>query len=350
MGISGPMKPILSGLATFVRWAALLVALACAGGALIGQAGRWDRLLDVANNFAPVWLEGGLVAALAWALAGRRGRVTPALAAIAVVLSVLQVAPEFLAKRDRTPAPTGATQFKVVQFNIYAGNHDPVGTARWILSQDADVVVVEEGFGDSQPVVEALQASYPFRTTCARHAPCSTIIFSRRPPIAEGGLLEPDQRARVAAAWAVYPDPGGPIPVVGMHLTWPFPPGWQKFQSCWVDSLIDTLPKRRLIITGDFNLTPWSFDLRRKDRHFGIERRTRALASFPNGWINPFPIWTPAPFLPIDHVYAGKGWATGSVVRGPRTGSDHFPIVATFTERPGQAEPWTPRPMAYRCD
>ncbi|HQR90495.1 MAG TPA: endonuclease, partial [Caulobacter sp.] len=35
----------------------------------------------------------------------------------------------------------------------------------------------------------------------------------------------------------------------------------------------------------------------------------------------------PAPFLPIDHVYAGGAWKTVSVVRGPALGSDHRPIV-----------------------
>ena len=35
----------------------------------------------------------------------------------------------------------------------------------------------------------------------------------------------------------------------------------------------------------------------------------------------------PLPVLPIDHVYAGPGWATVSVERGPSIGSDHYPLV-----------------------
>jgi endonuclease/exonuclease/phosphatase (EEP) superfamily protein YafD len=36
------------------------------------------------------------------------------------------------------------------------------------------------------------------------------------------------------------------------------------------------------------------------------------------------------PFLAIDHVYAGRDWATVKVERGPRVGSDHFPVVLTL--------------------
>ncbi len=344
------MKPILSKTAALARRAAFLLALGCAVAAVLGQAGRWNRVLDVANNFAPVWVAGGLAAGLVWLLAGRAGRATPWLAAAAVLISAFQMAPELLTAPDSAQAaPVGKT-FKVVQFNVYAGNQHPEATARWILAQDADVVVIEEGFGDSTPILGALKARYPYQTTCARHAPCDTNLFSKRAPIAEGGLNEPGVRARMDGAWAVYPDPGGPIPVIGLHLTWPFPPGWQKFQSCWLEDLVNRMPKRRLIIAGDFNLAPWSFDMRRKDRSYGIERRTRAMASFPNGWIHPFPIWTPIPMLPIDQVYAGGGWSTASIVRGPRTASDHFPIIATLAERRGPVEPWAMRKTSPTCD
>jgi vancomycin resistance protein VanJ len=34
----------------------------------------------------------------------------------------------------------------------------------------------------------------------------------------------------------------------------------------------------------------------------------------------------PFPFLPIDQLFAGPGWAMRSVERLPRTGSDHYPL------------------------
>ena len=59
-------------------------------------------------------------------------------------------------------------------------------------------------------------------------------------------------------------------------------------------------------------------------------RRDRALFTWPAQqdsrlrWLGLFPI------LPIDHVYAGPGWATVKVERGPRLGSDHYPVIVTL--------------------
>jgi len=113
VGKSGPMKPILSRGARLASGAAFLLSLACAAAAVLGQAGRWNRVLDVANNFAPVWVAGGLAAGLIWLLSGRSRRATPWLAAAAVLISAFQMAPELLTAPDSAQAaPVGKT-FKV---------------------------------------------------------------------------------------------------------------------------------------------------------------------------------------------------------------------------------------------
>ena len=38
----------------------------------------------------------------------------------------------------------------------------------------------------------------------------------------------------------------------------------------------------------------------------------------------------PFALLPIDHVYAGPGWRTVRAERGPRLGSDHYPVIVTL--------------------
>ena len=63
---------------------------------------------------------------------------------------------------------------------------------------------------------------------------------------------------------------------------------------------------------------------------FGLERRTKALFSWP-AYLG---AKVPFPFLPIDHVYAGKAWRTVSVKRGPRLGSDHYPVFVTLARVP----------------
>ena len=95
---------------------------------------------------------------------------------------------------------------------------------------------------------------------------------------------------------------------------------------------IAAAPRDRVIVTGDFNSTPWSFSRRRWDEAFTILRRDRAIATWPANRYKRLP-WLGAPFLPIDHVYAGSDWATVKVERGPEIDSDHYPLVMTLTPR-----------------
>ncbi len=238
------------------------------------------------------------------------------------------MAPELLARRGPERSAPGAS-FKLIQFNLWVFNLDPEGAARWILAQDADVLVLEEASGEQGAVVQQLRDGYPFATTCVEGRACSTVLLSRRRPMAEAAL---QLELRCAAAWASYPAPGGEVTVVGVHAAWPYPPRLQRRQSQRLAELLQGLPREKLIVAGDFNSTPWSFALRRQDQLFGIERRTRALFSWPAAaWWPGVRMKPPFPILPIDHVYAGPGWRAVKVERGPRLGSDHYPLVVTLS-------------------
>jgi endonuclease/exonuclease/phosphatase (EEP) superfamily protein YafD len=154
-------------------------------------------------------------------------------------------------------------------------------------------------------------------------------IFSRR-----GRIRAPF--AIPGPLWAILPafscatfassDGGPPFTVVAIHLKWPTR-AHRWAGPATLAGLLDRYPHDRLIVAGDFNLTPWSFALRRIDRRFGLERRDRAVPTWPSQRplgraLVPLPA-----ILPIDHVYAGAGWRTVAVRRGPRLGSDHYPLV-----------------------
>jgi endonuclease/exonuclease/phosphatase (EEP) superfamily protein YafD len=118
--------------------------------------------------------------------------------------------------------------------------------------------------------------------------------------------------------------------VVGVHYAWPTDPRRQQYQEARLASILAAVDRSRAIVAGDLNSTPWSFSRRRWDERFGLIRRTRAVFSWPALTQAQFPVLGAVPFLPIDHVYAGSGWATVDVERGPKLGSDHYPIVVTL--------------------
>lgn len=320
------MKSIPAILLRLARWAAVGLALSCALAAVAGQVGRWNNWLDLFNHLAPLWLAGAALALVGWLALGRKGRLAPIAAGLALLIGALQVAPELMAGPGRAKPRPGAETLKLIQFNVWNANIDPKATFRWIMAQDADIVVIEEAEGTPN-LHHALWRRYRFRRTCLGYTHCEVMIFSKRKPLASGGLGE---QTGFPAAWAAYHGADAPFVIVGAHITWPAPPGPQQWQSKVLAQILKSFPRQRLVVAGDFNSTPWSFSLARQDRLFGLQRRTRAIASWPAQFIWGEPLF---PILPIDHVYAGPGWEVVSIERGPKLGSDHFPIVVTLQAR-----------------
>jgi endonuclease/exonuclease/phosphatase (EEP) superfamily protein YafD len=308
----------------------LLLGAVCAAGALAAQGGRFDDTLDLLTHLAPMWLAGGLVVLLAAVTAPRwPRRIALAVLGLAATLSAADLmAPEYL--RSASPrAPADApNQLKLIQFNAWgiltSAIHDPV----WIASQNPDVIVMEDGTG---LIRENLRKQIPYYVTCDEA--CGVMIYSRAKPIATG--LDPPAPGvpwpRVTRA--TFAAPGGPITVVGVYYHWPTDPKTHAAARN-LAQVLRRFPKDRLIIAGDFNSTPWSFARRREDATFGIERRTRALFSWPQGRFTRFRVPFPFPVLPIDHVYAGSAWRTVEVRRGKDLSSDHAPIIAVLALQP----------------
>ncbi len=247
---------------------------------------------------------------------------------VGVVAVLALMTPELVSTLHRPAKPAKAADtLKVVQFNLWAENHDAKATAAWILAQDADVVITEESGGGSLPVVRALTKAYPYRNRCASRNGCDTRIFSRWPIARDHNFYEDNDS--LVGAWATLRHPGGDFTVAGVHFVWPIPAGRWQAQSQTLARRLAPFPKDSLVVTGDFNSTPWSWSLRRQDQALGLERRTRALASWPSGAFSRL-AKAPFPVLPIDHVYAGKAWTTVQVERGPVLGSDHRPVVVTL--------------------
>lgn len=306
-----------------------LGVLAGVCGAAAAHGGVYSDRLDVFTHFTPFWLVfaglGGAIAMLstrgAW-----RGMML-GLAAAGVGLSAALIAPELLRDAGEGRVPPGAPQIKLIQMNTWSGrNLDIPGTIDWLLAQDADVIVLEEV---KQPMRKALKArAEGYHLSCERWSRCEVMILSKRKPLAAGIPYE-TVGSSLPVATATLPAPGklrGGYAVFGAHYTWPYPAGLQQQQGVRLAALMDHYPKDRMILAGDFNSTPWSFTRRRQDARFALIRRTRALFSWPTR-LPSDRIPSPIPFLPIDHVFAGPAWTTVSVERGPRLGSDHYPVI-----------------------
>jgi endonuclease/exonuclease/phosphatase (EEP) superfamily protein YafD len=300
-----------------------LIAAGCAAAAAGAQQGRQSLRWDILAHFAPLWFAGALAAALV-ALIALRGLSRLAIFALGVtgmVAAGLLIAPELTRSTGPRAAAGGPGQLKIVQFNVWAHSPDFQSSVDWLVREDPDLAILEETTPEFRQLVLARWRGH---VVCGG---CEVMILSKTAPVA-GAAPKVGARAPGPLTRAVFRDARGSFEVVGVHYSWPTDAGDQQAQERRLAAAIEAVPRERTIAAGDFNSAPWSFSRRRWDATFGLIRRDRALFSWParqstrTRWLGAFP------FLPIDHVYAGSGWATVSVTRGPKLGSDHFPVVA----------------------
>jgi endonuclease/exonuclease/phosphatase (EEP) superfamily protein YafD len=242
------------------------------------------------------------------------------MAVVGAIAAGALILPE-LTRPIRPSVAAGASrELTLIQFNAWDENADVASTADWIVAQKPDVVVMQEVH---PPIRDAMiRHGFQFQRGLAH-----TGLFLRLAPEPAPFMVPKDAWKKLPDfARATFPADGGAFTVIAVHLVWPTRP----FQRSTMTALLELLrryPADRLIVTGDFNLTPWAFTLRDFDRGLGLERRDRALFSWPARLTPTARRSWPAPLLPIDHVYAGRAWRTISITRGPRLGSDHYPLL-----------------------
>lgn len=300
---------------------------ACASLTLLALGGRFNATLDVFTHFVPIYVLGATVGFILCLLLPMPTRAIAAGCACVVFLGAgVLMGPEILS-RLRTPTlkPQGG-DFKVVQFNAWGGNPRPRQAIEWLLRQNADIVVLEEG----GHIEVELARRGGYHMTCPN---CFAAILSKATPTWSNTPAN-WRLERPLVSTAIFDDPAGQITVMGVHRHWPNRPRVYQLEMADLQNRVATVPKALLIVAGDFNSTPWSFARRAEDANLGLIRRTRALFTWPAEQVSHNRLPAVAPLLPIDHVYAGPGWQTVRVERGPKLGSDHYPVVVTLRRVP----------------
>jgi endonuclease/exonuclease/phosphatase (EEP) superfamily protein YafD len=126
---------------------------------------------------------------------------------------------------------------------------------------------------------------------------------------------------------------------VGVHLRSPTS-GWRAGQRNWQYEL---LARRRaeidgpLVVTGDFNTTPYSPIFTDWIERTGLTdvRRGRGLGY---SW----PTFLPIASIPIDHCVVSKEFRVIAERRLPSIGSDHYPILTVLALESQAAAPLPP--------
>ncbi|HEX5958462.1 MAG TPA: endonuclease/exonuclease/phosphatase family protein [Hyphomicrobiaceae bacterium] len=298
----------------------------CAVASLVGIAAPLYPAADFLNHFRP-FLAAGSAVLMVTSLAVRSRRLalasTGLLALNAVLLALpllWSAAPAQRHAAGQALASADVQDIKLVTFNT--AYRDPKAIARFLLREDADIVVLQEiGARQGSALRQLLRARYPYGHLCTTRR-CGAAIFSRRAWAEAGQDYQSAQTPETI--WVRFDDPElGRLRVVGVHLSLPFRSEPQTHQ---IDRLIALAGKAAgpVILAGDFNMTPWSYRLQRLLATTGLRRHAMLLRSWPTDGQFRLPL----PVFLIDHVLTTPDITSVAIRTGPKIGSDHLPVIA----------------------
>lgn len=308
----------------------LVISWLMAMAACILAVSAWTKGLSIADGLASFLPFSLACAGIGLLLAYRKRAILPALLSLAAAgAAIMSFVGEWRAIEGS--ARPGPGRIVIVTHNVGVANHDPAGTIEFLLHSGADILLLQETRGVMRPWLNRLRSRYPYGNHCP--AGCDLTIAARLPMGRVRWKLR-DSAGRKLEPPLIYAEifPGEPraFTVATIHLPWPYP---HNKQAAWRDRLVlafGQLDRRRVILAGDFNLTPWGMAMRDlQDGLAPMRRLSRMEPSFPARVGQKGMAW-PAPILPIDHVFAGPYWRTARVERLGRTGSDHFPLRVTL--------------------
>lgn len=296
--------------------------LAVAVSALSGIGHRWPDIL--AQFTAPaLFATGGVVFVLLLL------RLWPAVVAGVVTLALLAIAiwPQWMP--DRGTAVAGSPTLSLYSANVLWENNDVAAIAASVREANADVVIlIELGNGPAARIEEIL-AAYPHRVGSPAIGrggkPARSVIGSRYPLT---GI--PDRPDGLHAVGAVVQTPLGPVNIVGVHLTrpWPFQYQWGQISQTMALAEVRRDLTGPVIVAGDFNAVSGARIGRQVQADVGVI----PAPGFPGTWPTSIPAFAG---ITIDQVYRSPDLALLERQPGRANGSDHRPVVTRF----GLAQP-----------
>lgn len=280
-------------------------------------------------NYFTLWFVLGLIPLLFLAFLLRDNRL-----ALLLILAILTMGVRFVPnlRRDRAPAGEGMQEITVMTFNVDKQNRNPVGVKEAILSEGADIVLLQELTRElSSYLLETLKETYPYQTLDGVDLAEGQAAMSRFPIIASSPL--PDYRyQRITIESQV-----GRITVLNIHTPTLFPIGWREDwegQRKFVEELASEVRRMSgpLLVVGDFNTTPLSENyavLTQVLTDSYLERGSGLGFTYPAS--PKFGIRLPWPLVRIDYIFLSRHFSSLDVhVAMENGGSDHLPVVGSY--------------------
>jgi endonuclease/exonuclease/phosphatase (EEP) superfamily protein YafD len=257
-----------------------------------------------------------LAAWLGWQRRARPVVVALALAGWHAMPAAQALVADTPARRCDGPAVTVAT------VNVHYTNPQHEALLRWLQTEPADVVVLQEVTSDWVEALAGL-AGYPHRRMLPREDPYGIGVLSRQ-PLGSMSLVDLAGDGLPSLVGEVEID-GRPVRILGLHTRWPVLPGLARLrdEALGGAAALAHATDLPVIVLGDLNVTPDSPAFDRLLQDGGLHDALAGRDWQPT-WMAGF--WPLA--LRIDHVLVSSGTCVEQAELGPAVGSDHVPVLA----------------------
>ncbi|MCI4646449.1 MAG: endonuclease/exonuclease/phosphatase family protein [Hyphomonadaceae bacterium] len=218
-----------------------------------------------------------------------------------------------------------ARALTVYQHNVWAGNLDGAAIAGQIRALDPDVAVLIEtsqyyGTGSH---FDALADTWPYQLKdTPRPARQARLRILSKYPVSDTQIFR-DEATSMSLVVARVKAEFGPVTVMGLHFTRPWPFDWPKKQ---MEQLAVAMPVLEeydcpCLVVGDFNSPPWGRLARTLEARFDLHH-------LPLGWRGTWHEALPEFIsIPIDLSFASQDLEFGDATVLPAAGSDHRAVM-----------------------
>ncbi|BCE02562.1 endonuclease/exonuclease/phosphatase family protein [Marinicellulosiphila megalodicopiae] len=223
--------------------------------------------------------------------------------------------------------------FSIYNANVLSTNDTPEKILQQIIQTQPDVITIQEFSFKIQSSLFSLKTSYPYQILQPQHDNFGIALYSKYPILSHQILYFDSLMLPSIEAVVQIPQNDHSTKPIKIITTHPMPPlGQSMFLSRNIhlkqltNHIIDqTLP---LIVTGDFNITPFSFAFKRL-----INDTKLIQARNNNGLLHSWPsklVHIPILSLPIDHILISDKFHNFDIQILEYNGSDHRPLFLTI--------------------
>lgn len=242
--------------------------------------------------------------------------------AAGVVLNAVLVLPWYVGE-DET---SGGVELKLLHANVLSSNTEYDRLIRLLDTEAPDLVMLQEVSPDWLVALDELRADYPYSYAEAREGNFGIALFSRVPLRSVSHFDSPPfGYPTIVASLDID---GQVLHFIGTHPMIPVSGTFYDARNEQLAGVARLLGKQAepKILVGDLNLSQWDINYKRLEQQGGVRNARKGFGILPT-----WPVFIPFAMIPIDHVLVSETISVTGFYSGPRIGSDHLPLVVTFT-------------------